>query len=201
MNKFWFHFFYIIVWPIFHLLFPSKVVGRDSVPAAPVLLCANHTHFTDPIYILYAMGQKDAPTIMAKAELLRIPVLGWILKQMGVFGVDRGKSDVKAVKTALKVLKDGKNLLVFPEGTRVKEEDSAEAKTGAAMLALRTGVPLVPIWMPAKKKLFRRTPVVFGEAYYPQGAEGARPTPEDYRRVADDLMARIKALGEQYHGN
>ena len=119
---------------------------------------------------------------------------------MGVFGVDRGKSDVKAIKEALRVLKEGHKLLLFPEGTRFRSGETQGAKTGAAMLALRTGVPIVPIWMPAKKKWFRRTPVVFGEAYYPEMPEGAKPTNEDYRRVADDLLARIMALGAQ-HGN
>ena len=71
------------------------------------------------------------------------------------------------------------------------------AMTGAAMLALRTGVPIVPIYLPAEKKWFRWNPVVFGEAYYPKAPEGRKPTPEDYHAVADDLMERIEALKPQ----
>lgn len=200
MSEFWFKIFYAIAWPFFNLVHPGKVSGREKVPEGPVLLCGNHTRYADPLFILFAMGRKDHPYIMAKAELLRYPILGWILKKAGVFGVDRGKSDVKAIKEAIRVLKSGHKLLLFPEGTRIKSGESQGAKTGAAMLALRTGVPIVPIWMPAKKRWFGRTPVVFGEAYYPEMADGVKPTPEDYRRVADDLLARIMALGEQYHG-
>ena len=91
-------------------------------------------------------------------------------------------------------LKDGDRLLIFPEGTRHQDGDFGDAKTGAAMLALRTGVPIIPIYLPAEKKFFRSNPVVFGEAYYPQTPDGRKPTQEDYRAVADDLMARIEAL-------
>lgn len=199
MSEFWFRFFYAIAWPFFNLVHPGRVTGRENVPEGACLLCGNHTRYADPLYIIFALGRKDHPYVMAKAELLRYPVLGWILKKVGAFGVDRGKSDVKAVKEALRVLKDGNKLLLFPEGTRIKSGEAGEAKTGAAMLALRTGVPIVPIWMPAKKKWFRRTPVVFGEPYYPEGPSEGKPTPEDYRRVADDLLARIVALGQSYH--
>lgn len=196
MSEFWFKIFYAIAWPLFNLVHPHRSYGRANVPSGGCLLCGNHTRYSDPIFILFALGRKDHPYIMAKAELLRYPILGWVLRKVGVFGVDRGKSDVKAVKESLRVLKEGNKLLLFPEGTRVKSGEAQEAKTGAAMLALRTGVPIVPIWMPAKKKWFRRTPVVFGEAYYPEMPEGAKPTPEDYRRVADDLLERILALSE-----
>lgn len=127
---------------------------------------------------------------------MRIPVLGWLLKKAGVFAVARGKSDVGAIKRALKCLKEGEKLLMFPEGTRSKDGDMGEGKTGAAMLALRTGVPIVPIYIPAKKNWFCRTPVVFGEPFYPQ-AEGRKGNSEDYERIAAELMSRIAALEEQ----
>ncbi len=197
MSEPWFRVLYAIVWPFFNLVHPGKVTGRAGVPQGPCLLCGNHTRLSDPFFIIFAMGRKDHPQVMAKMELMRIPVLGFLLKKVGVFGVDRGKSDVHAIKEAIRVLKEGRKLLLFPEGTRFKDGETQGAKTGAAMLALRTGVPIVPIWMPAKKKWFRRTPVVFGEPYYPPApANGRHATPEEYRAIADDLLARIMALGE-----
>lgn len=199
MNRRVFRFFYALVWPFFNLFHPGKVYGREHIPQGAALLCGNHTRLSDPLYVLYAMGRKNNPFIMAKAELLRIPVLGFLLKKFGVFGVDRGKSDVGAIKEAIRILRGGDKLLMFPEGTRFKDGETQGAKTGAAMLALRTGVPVVPIWMPAKKRWFRPTPVVFGEPYYPQPPAEGRPTPEDYRRVADDMLQRILALEEVSH--
>ena len=125
------------------------------------------------------------------------PVIGWILRHGGIFGVKRGKSDIAAIKTAIRYLKNDELLLMFPEGTRHQDGEFGDAKTGAAMLALRTGVPIVPIYVPAEKRWFRWNQVVFGEAYYPEVPSGGKPTPEDYRAVADDLMERIEALKHQ----
>ena len=101
-----------------------------------------------------------------------------------------------AVKRAIKVLKEGCKLLLFPEGTRVSSpEESTEAKTGAVMFAVRAGVPVVPVYIPRKKHWFRFTRITVGEAYYPD-VPARRATPEDYQRAADELMRRIYALEE-----
>ncbi len=86
--------------------------------------------------------------------------------------------------------------MLFTEGNRYKEGEGGQAKTGAAMLALRSGVPVIPVYIPGKKVWFGRTEIVIGKPYLPN-TEGKRPTAEDYRDVADDLMARIYALKEQ----
>ncbi|MEG2454950.1 MAG: lysophospholipid acyltransferase family protein, partial [Oscillospiraceae bacterium] len=157
------------------------------------LICGNHTSLCDPILVAFAFRRRNPLRIMAKAELLQVPVLGFLLKKAGIFGVDRGKSDIGAIKQAMKYLKGGDKVLLFPEGTRIKDGEESEAKTGAAMLALRTGVPIVPVWMPAKKRWFSRTPVVIGAPYYPETAD-KKATPEEYHVIADDLMKRIFAL-------
>ena len=104
-----------------------------------------------------------------------------------------GQADVAAVRTAMKYLKDGEKLLMFPEGTRHLDGEFGDAKTGAAMLAVRTGVPIVPVYLPAEKRWFRFTPVAFGEPYHPKVA-GRKGTTEEYRAIAEDLMERIEAL-------
>ena len=101
-----------------------------------------------------------------------------------------------AAKECLRVLKKGEKLLMFPEGTRVKEGKVSEAQTGAAMFATRTGTPLVPVYIQPKKRRFRKTTVVFGQPYYP-AFEGRKPSADDYQRIADDLLVRVRALGEQ----
>lgn len=184
---------YCIIYPFFNLVHPCKPIHRERLPEGGALLCPNHTKLTDPLFVVFALGLKTRPQVMAKAEFMRLPVIGWILSKAGVFAVDRGKADVTAVKRALKCLKEGDKLLMFPEGTRSKDGNMGEARTGAAMFALRTGVPIVPMYIPAEKKWFRRTPVVFGEPFYPT-AEGKKGTAEDYERIAEELMERISAL-------
>lgn len=187
---------YLIIWPVFRILLPNRTIGREHIPEGGALYCANHTRLNDPFYVVYALGWPHQIHIMAKEELLEIPVIGYILKKAGIFGVQRGKSDVGAIRTAMKYLKGGEQLLMFPEGTRHQDGEVGDAKTGAAMLSLRCGVPIVPVYVPPEKKWFRRTPVVIGEPYYPH-VEGKKGTTEEYRAIAEDLMARIEALEAQ----
>lgn len=193
----WYRIIYCILYPFFNLVHPSRAIGRENLPEGGALICANHTKASDPLFIVFAFGLKHRVCAMAKAELLRVPVVGPLLAKAGVFGVERGKSDVSAIKTAIKLLKSGEKMIMFPEGTRRSEESQEhEAKTGVAMLALRTGVPIVPVYIPGKKPWFRPTPVVIGQPYHPQTAD-KRATPEEYRAIADDLMSRIMALSQE----
>lgn len=195
MNK-WYSVLYRIIWFFFSIVHPIRCVGRENLPEGGALLCGNHTTASDPFCVVFAVGAKPQCRVMAKEELMKLPVIGWLLKKVGVIGVARGKADVGAIKEALKALKNGEKLLLFPEGTRVEEGGEGAAHTGAAMLATRTGVPILPIYIPRKKKWFRRTRVVFGTPWQPQ-FEGRRPTPEDYERISAQLMERIYALKEQ----
>lgn len=188
--------FYIIVGIFFNLVHPCKAIGREHIPEGGVLVCGNHTAMSDPLFLCYAFRRKNQLRPMAKAELLRVPVIGWVLKHVGVFGVERGKSDVGAIKQAMKYLKEGEKVLLFPEGTRVHEGEESDAKNGAAMLSVRCGVPILPVYVPEKKRWFRRTPVVIGEPYTPQVA-GRKGTAEEYDAITANLMERIRALGAQ----
>lgn len=190
----WFHLLYTVIWPFFNLFRPIKAVGRENIPDGPVVICPNHSSMGDPFFVAFAFGRCPMRA-MAKIEVMRIPFVGWILGKAGVFGVDRDKADMKAVKTALKALKDGNKLLLFPEGTRVKEGESVAIKTGAAMFATRTNTPLLPVYIPTKKKWFRPNRVVIGQPYYPK-YEGRKPTPEELDAISEDLMRRVQKLGE-----
>ena len=187
---------YSVLWIIFKIVHPWKVIGNKHMPENGVLICGNHSSMSDPIYVAMALGHRQQSRIIAKIELMRIPVLGFILKHAGIIGIDRGKADVGAIKSALKALKNKERLLMFPEGTRVEEGAEGDAHAGAAMLATRTGVPIVPVYIPRKKKWFAKTPVVFGDPYYPE-YEGNRASAEDYKRIAADLMKRIYAMEDQ----
>ena len=186
---------YTILWPVFHLIYPIKAVGRENIPAGAAVICPNHSAAIDPFYVVFAFGRKYPMWAMAKQEILNWPVVGWILGKAGVFGVDRGSADLKAAKTALRCLKENRKLLMFPEGTRVHEGESVEAKAGAALFATRTGSPLLPVYIPTKKKLFRPNTVVIGKPYYPQIA-GRKATNDELQAIAADLMDRVHALGE-----
>jgi len=187
---------YPLVWLFMKLFHPWRVRGREHIPEGGALLCGNHTTLGDPVYVVCAIGHRPQLRVLAKEEIRRIPLIGWLLGKAGIIYVDRGKADVGAIKAGMKALKGGDKLLLFPEGTRVKEGETAEVHTGAAMFATRTGVPVLPVYIAPKKRWFRRTDVIFGEPYTPE-FEGRRPTPEDYERIAADIMERIRRLGER----
>jgi len=130
------------------------------------------------------------PRYLAKKELFRVPIVGWALRWVGMIPVDRGKADITPIKTALSVLKQDGTIGIFPEGTRVREEHTTEAKTGAVMLASRTGASVLPIWLPRGKKLFRIVDIVIGEPYHLPKLRGN----SEYQSYADDLMSRIGFL-------
>ena len=186
---------YTILAPFIRFFFPRRVVGLENLPEGGALLCANHVSGWDPFLIAVALPIDARLTVMAKDQLFRIPVVGWFLRSAGVFPVKRGGNDLAAMKTAIRSLSEGNRLLVFPEGTRVDGESGGEAKGGVTVMAARTGVPMVPVYCGPRHKFLRRTTVVFGEPYTPVIA-GRRPTAEENRQAAEEILRRIYALSE-----
>ena len=184
-----------ILGPLVRFLFPISLEGTENLPEdRPVMLCANHSSAWDPVLFVAAIRTGYPLRIMAKKQLLSIPILGRILQNVGSFAVDRGNSDIQAVKTAIQSLKQGWNLLIFPEGTRVKDPGHAEVKGGAAMIAIRSGVQMLPVFIGRQKKLFSRVPIIFGKPYDPQYT-GRKGTAEEYQANTDEVMRRAYALG------
>ena len=186
-----FRLIYLLLWLPVKLLFPVRVQNRERVPEGAMVLCAPHSSMIDPVLLMMALGIRRFPRFMAKRELFAKPLLGGILRGMGVFPVDRGKADMQAIRTALGILKKGGILGIFPEGTRVHAEETGSARSGAIMLASHTGAPLVPVWLTREKKAFRKVDVVFGEPYALPRISGGS---DSYRPYADELMERIGAL-------
>lgn len=174
---------------------PTRVYGLENFPEGPALICANHVHNSDPFYIVTSLPRRDRVWIMAKEEISHWPVVGPLLSWFGfLIWVKRGKSDVGAVKSALKALKGGEKLLIFPEGTR--NEELGEGKTGAAMMAIRAKVPILPVHISGERGFLTRVKVRIGQPYLPF-TEERKATTEDYQRATDALMEKIRALGEE----
>ncbi|AIQ30853.1 MULTISPECIES: lysophospholipid acyltransferase family protein [Paenibacillus] len=174
---------------IYAILFPLKIVGRENVPKeGGVLLCANHISLLDPMTI--GIKLKRQVKYMAKAELFTVPVLGWLIKQLGAFPVKRGGVSKESIKTALNTLRSGNVMGIFPEGTR--NSDSGAAKKGAASFALRSGAAVVPAAIIGSYKPFRRMTVVYGAPIDLSSFEGAGS--ESLEAVTDVIMGRIHEM-------
>ncbi|GIP20131.1 1-acyl-sn-glycerol-3-phosphate acyltransferase [Paenibacillus sp. J22TS3] len=146
---------------IYKLLFRLKGIGLENIPKeGGVLLCSNHISNFDPPTIGILLDRKVH--FMAKAELFEVPVLGWLIKQLGAFPVKRGGVSKESIKTSLTLLRSGKVMGIFPEGRRSSSGESGMGKKGAASFALRSDAAVIPVAIIGNYKLFRRTKVVYG---------------------------------------
>ncbi len=122
----------------------QTVEGLENIPPrGPYLVVSNHLNFSDPEYICRAFPEPI--NFMVKKELFAYPVIGFGLRLLGTFPVDRAGNDFAAVRRALELLERGNPLMLFPEGTRSRTHALSVPLPGAGYLALKAGVPVVPV--------------------------------------------------------
>lgn len=190
--------FYARAWrilrPIVLFFLPVELRGTENLEDEAAILCANHSQRVGPHFAGAFHAPELQPADHGEKQLFSIPLVRWFLRNMGVFPVDRGNSDIGAVKTAITSLRDNWNLLIFPEGTRVKRPGQVTPKSGAGMMAIRAGVKMVPVFIGTKKRLFRKTPIIFGKPFTP-AYTGRKGTAEEYQANTDEVMRRVYELG------
>ncbi len=127
---------------------------------APCMLLGNHSSLFDPMLIAYPVWRYHV-RFLGKKELVSHPLLKWLFEKLRMIPVDRHNMDMGALRTCLKMLKEGHMLGIFPEGTRHKEGVMQDMESGVSMMALRSGVKLLPAYISAKPRLFRRVHVYY----------------------------------------
>ncbi len=131
-----------------------EVVGRENIPQGPVLFVANHQSYFDiPVFMVYA---PKFVAFIAKVELEKIPVLSWWMKKMGCLFMDRKdlRQSLKIILEGIESLKAGRTMVIFPEGTRGKNGEMSDFKPGSLKLAVKAGVPIVPVTLKDTYKVF-----------------------------------------------
>ena len=132
---------------------------------------------------------------MAKAELFKNPILRFLLKSVGAFPVSRGKGDIGSIKTVFNLLEQGKVVGIFPEGTRTPKRNPKKRKAGAAMMALHSKAPILPVGVEWNEKIFSKVRVVFGEPFLMLPKEEGKHIPkEELLILTDEIMDKIYAL-------
>ena len=134
----------LLVFPLFRFLFRGSTQGLEHVPMeGPLVVASNHGSHLDPPLLGHALGRPVA--FMAKAELFAIPLLGAVIRACGAYPVRRGASDREAIRTATAKLEQGWATGVFLDGTRQANGRVNNPLPGAALLAARSGAPLLPV--------------------------------------------------------
>jgi len=182
-------------WAVVATLFGFKTVGLQNVPrTGPLIVACNHISNLDPPCL--GVGLPRPVAYMAKTELFDIPVLGWVIRALGAFPVDRSRGDVAAIRAAIDVLERGTCLGIFPEGGR-NVDGTKQPQMGVALLASRSGATVVPAYVSgtSHSKFRSRVTVVFGE---PLGSGPPRKARrDDLAKWTEELMIRIYALREK----
>lgn len=189
MKNFVYHFISSIFYIIFKVFFRIKVSGRENLPKkGAAIVMSNHISNYDPP-LLAAVFNRPL-RFMAKKELFESPVMRFVLYLADAFPVDRDKRDIRAVKKALQVLKKGELLGLFPEGTRMPEGEPGDPKEGSVMLAVKSGVPIIPVGIKNVKTDGRIT-VNIGEAFTMDEFSKKRLSKEEREKAADFIKEKI----------
>jgi len=182
---------------------PGRLEGLENVPRdGAVLVVANHCSNLDPLFVGWAVGHRTGRILhfMAKDEMNHWPLIGFLARSAGVFFVRRGEGDRAAQRLAFELLNEGRMIGVFPEGTRSRDGVLREGRAGAALLAIRTGVRILPVgvagthrqfagWLPRRNRITIRIGQPFSLPVQPDGLDR-----DALRAGTERMMQAIAAL-------
>lgn len=196
IDAFFYRILFGLAWVLTHVICRLEVSGQEHIPQqGPLLVVSNHLSWYDPFLLGILFPRRL--WFYTKTEIFSWPLIGQLARMTGQIPVARGSADRLALERALGYLREGRALVIFPEGTVERQEQMISAHTGVAMLALRSKATLLPIAHTGTRRLFRREggwfpriTVHIGEAYTPTLPEGT-PRKVGFQIVTADIMKRI----------
>lgn len=192
---------------LIRLLARVEVEGLEYIPdQGPYLLVANHLHWLDPP--VFAIAFPHRAYVFAAEKWASHWFLGPFLRSLDAIFVHRGEVDRRALRQALSILREGGILGLAPEGTRSKTGAMQRGRSGAAYMAYRMGVPLLPVAAFGQEQVFSslrrfrraRLRIIFGPPFAPPPVEG-KASAADVHAFAEEIMYRLAAmLPPEYRG-
>ena len=182
---------------IFFFFIRVKVYGAEKVPqSGGLVVAANHESMLDMFMIGYRLPRYLK--WMAKEEIFKNKLLGKIFTACGAYPVKRNSRDLSAARTTFELLEKGEAVGIFPQGTRSRGNGrNNKAKHGVSKFAIEAGVPVQPVAIWGKIRLFGKVYVRFGDpVLLPQPAEGEKYTKEDCTKMAQEILDGIYSLME-----
>lgn len=190
-----------VLYPVFRWFSPVKIYGTENIPKdGAFIMCSNHTSMSDPFFVMTIF--KRQVFFMAKVELFKNWFVRFVISHIGVFSVDRGKGDMNAINHAKDLIKDGKILGIYPEGTRHKEGPPHKAKSGIAYIAMDTKADILPvcIYREGSYKFFKKTTIRIGELMkYDTLISEERTDRANLKYIVDKVTETLTELWEMKH--
>jgi 1-acyl-sn-glycerol-3-phosphate acyltransferase len=201
---------YLISWIasliVIKLNFKRRVFGRENVPSkGPFIFVSNHVSYLDPLILGTALPCSKWFNYLAKKDLFEKPVTGWYLRQIHALPLDRD-GDITTLKTVVKLIKSGRSIILFPEGTRSKDAELQPARPGVGFIAAKTNVPILPAYiegsyecMPAGTESVKkggRINVFIGKPLRFDNIDCSKK--DTYQKISDEIMRSISCLKDTY---
>lgn len=179
------------------LLFGVRIYGRENIPKkGGFILASNHASYLDPPIV-----GSSCPRVlkyMARHDLFNNRLLAWWLNAVGCFPVKRDSADLSALKQAMRYVRDGYGLILFPEGTRAEEGEILRAQPGVGFLVDKLNVPVIPAFIKGSQgalpKGAKRIHLCKISVYF--GKQICIERGKNYQEVADQILENIRALGK-----
>jgi len=179
------------------ILCPTRLVGKKNITKGASVVVSNHQSNWDCIVLSTKFAKQ--PYFLAKQEMFKGKFIAGIVKHLGGIAVNRQQVAPSTIKNVFAKLKSGKRVIIFPEGTRHKittlEADAM--KNGAAMFALKTEVPIIPMLFVKKPRLFRFNKLVVGKPISLEQYKGQKVTKEIIDEVGEKIRLSMLELKEQ----
>lgn len=183
---------------LYGLFYDFHIEGEENIPQdKPVVLASNHRSYADPVIL--TMPMRLPVSYMAKEELFKNKLFGWFIRKLGAFPVSRGSGDMSVIDDSINILNSGRNLVIFPEGTRSKDGKVGKGKTGVAMIAAKSGADVVPcgIIFEGEKLHFRsKLTLRFGKPIKAEEIAVESNSPRELKDVKKRIMSAITELVE-----
>lgn len=182
---------------IFHTALPVRYHDVERLQAdAPFIIIGNHLSLLDPIIMALAVKRYQIH-FLAKKELGKVKLFNWFLSKLHTIFVDRHNSDMMAMRTCVQVTRQGGVLGIFPEGTRHHQGLMEELESGVALIALRSGVPMIPVYIQGKARFFHRLDVFAGEPIPMDDLREEGVNTETCRRLMERITATYAHMAEE----
>ena len=182
-----------LFWLASVFMYRIKIKGKENIPKeGAVLICPNHVHALDSA--VFIAHSKRKVNVLAKDNLFTGPIRKWFANLFGIYPIKQDSADIEAIKTSLRVLKNGEPLMIFPEGTRNGLAKGTPLKNGPVVLAIKSGTPIIPVGIKGTFKFWSKVRIIIGKPISYEQYKDKIKDKEFISNLTKELMNEIVKL-------